>query len=63
MLLDKLRPFNAVDNSVYHGSDDVISKSVHGLEHRSNADEMYHVVDTLTILNFLELENNCSRKF
>ena len=36
---------------------------MHGFECKSNGDEIYYVVDMKIILNFLEFENGCSRKF
>ena len=62
MLLDKFRPANGFENSVYYRSDNVIFKYVHGFEYKSNADEIGPVVDMVIILNFLDFANNCSRK-
>ena len=63
MLLDKFWPSNGLENSVYSRSNNVISKYVHGFEYRSNADEIQCIVVMLIILNFLEFDNSCSRKF
>ena len=63
MLLDKFWPSNGIENSVYHRSNNAISKYVHEFAYRSNANEIWCIVDMVIILNFLEFENSCSRKF
>ena len=40
MLLDKFWPSNGMENAVYYRSNDVFSKYVHGIEYKSNADEI-----------------------
>ena len=63
VLIDKFWSSNGAENLAYYKSNHVISKSVHGFECRSNADEMWGIVDIVIILNFFEFENGCSRKF
>ena len=47
----------------YYKPNNGISKHVHGSESKSNCDEIRAVVDLVIILNFVEFENSCSRKF
>ena len=58
VVLDKFWPSNGIENSACYRSDDV-----HGFEYRSNADEIWCIVDMIIILNFLEFDNSCSGKF
>ena len=63
MLLNKFCSSNGIENLVHYKSNAVIFKFIHGFEYKSNADEIQCIVDMVIILNFLEFENNCSRKF
>ena len=44
-------------------SDDVVCKYVQGFECKLTGVEMWSVVHTIMILNFLEFEDSCVRKF
>ena len=63
MLLDKFWPSNGIEISIDYRSDNFISEYVHGFECKSNNDKIWSVVDMVIILNFLEFEKSCSRKF
>ena len=63
VFLHKFWSSNRIENSAYYRSNDVLSKYVHGFEYRSNADEIQCIVVMLIILNFLEFDNGCSKKF
>ena len=61
--LHKFWSFNSIENAVYYRSDDDVSKYVFGFEYKLNGEEIWSVVEMAMILNFLEFEKSCLRKY
>ena len=59
----KLHLSNETKNAIYDGLDAAVFEYVHGFKYNVYTDEIWHVIDMVMILNFLEQLLSNSRKF